>query len=181
MLSIIRVKASIQIFYNNLNFSTMPKLSSKSSNQLIIVNKKARYNYFIEKTLEAGIVLEGWELKSIRVGKIQIQDSFVTIKNGTASTQGILINPLASASSHVQPTPSRSRKLLLHRKEIDQLQGATEKKGKTIVVVSLYWKKNLVKIEIGIGRGKKLYDKREDEKTKDWKIQQGRILKYNTR
>ena len=139
------------------------------------------FNYFIEKTLEAGIVLEGWELKSIRAGKIQIQDSFVTIKAKIASTQGILINPLSSASSHIQPNPSRSRKLLLHQKEIDQLRGAIEKKGKTIVIISLYWKKNLVKIEIGIGRGKKLFDKRQDDKAKDWKIQQSRILKHNIR
>ena len=157
----------------------MSKLGSQSSKRLIIVNKKAKFNYFIEKTLEAGVVLEGWELKSIRAGKIQIQDSFVTIRARAASTQGILINPLAYASSHIHPTPSRSRKLLLHRKEIDQLKGAIEKKGKTIVIISLYWKKNLVKIEIGIGRGKKLFDKRQDEKAKDWKIQQGRILKHN--
>ena len=157
----------------------MSKLGSQPANCLIIVNKKAKFNYFIEKTMEAGIVLEGWELKSIRAGKIQIQDSFVTIKTRVASTQGILINPLNSASTHIQPTPSRSRKLLLHRKEIDQLRGAIEKKGKTIVIISLYWKKNLVKIEIGIGRGKKLFDKRQDEKAKDWKIQQGRILKHN--
>ena len=159
----------------------MSKLGSQSSKRLIIVNKKAKFNYFIEKTLEAGVVLEGWELKSIRAGKIQIQDSFVTIKARVVSTQGILINPLTSASSHIQPTPSRSRKLLLHRKEIDQLKGAIEKKGKTIVIISLYWKKNLVKIEIGVGRGKKLFDKRQDEKAKDWKIQQGRILKHNIR
>lgn len=159
----------------------MSKLDSQSPNRLIIVNKKARFNYFIEKTLEAGIVLEGWELKSIRAGKIQIQDSFVTIKAKIASTQGILINPLSSASSHIQPNPSRSRKLLLHQKEIDQLRGAIEKKGKTIVIISLYWKKNLVKIEIGIGRGKKLFDKRQDDKAKDWKIQQSRILKHNIR
>ena len=159
----------------------MSKLDSQSPNRLIIVNKKARFNYFIEKTLEAGIVLEGWELKSIRAGKIQIQDSFVTIKAKIVSTQGILINPLSSASSHIQPTPSRSRKLLLHQKEIDQLRGAIEKKGKTIVIISLYWKKNLVKIEIGIGRGKKLFDKRQDDKAKDWKIQQSRILKHNIR
>ena len=157
----------------------MSKLGSQPANRLIIVNKKAKFNYFIEKTMEAGIVLEGWELKSIRAGKIQIQDSFVTIKTRVASTQGILINPLNSASTHIQPTPSRSRKLLLHRKEIDQLRGAIEKKGKTIVIISLYWKKNLVKIEIGIGRGKKLFDKRQDERAKDWKIQQGRILKHN--
>ena len=159
----------------------MSKLGSQSSKRLIIVNKKAKFNYFIEKTLEAGVVLEGWELKSIRAGKVQIQDSFVTIRARDASTQGILINPLASASSHIQPTPSRSRKLLLHRKEIDQLKGAIEKKGKTIVIISLYWKKNLVKIEIGVGRGKKLFDKRQDEKAKDWKIQQSRILKHNLR
>ena len=159
----------------------MSKLGSQTAIRPIIVNKKAKFNYFIEKTLEAGIVLEGWELKSIRAGKIQIQDSFVTIKTGIASTQGILINPLSSASSHIQPTPSRSRKLLLHQKEIDQLRGAIEKKGKTIVIISLYWKKNLVKIEIGIGRGKKLFDKRQDDKAKDWKIQQSRILKQNIR
>ena len=159
----------------------MSKLGSQTAIRPIIVNKKAKFNYFIEKTLEAGIVLEGWELKSIRAGKIQIQDSFVTIRARIASTQGILITPLSSASSHIQPTPSRSRKLLLHQKEIDQLRGAIEKKGKTIVIISLYWKKNLVKIEIGIGRGKKLFDKRQDDKAKDWKIQQSRILKHNIR
>lgn len=159
----------------------MTKSSSKLINHAIILNKKARYNYFIEKTYEAGIVLEGWELKSIRAGKIQIQDSFVTIRGNLANTQGILINPLSSASTHIQPTPSRSRRLLLHRKELDQLRGAVDKKGKTIVIMSLYWKRNLVKVEIGVGKGKKLYDKREDEKARDWKLQQGRILKYNTR
>ena len=143
----------------------------------IIVNKKARHDYHIDERFEAGLVLEGWEVKSLRAGKVQLRDAYVLLQHDEAFLFGALINPLPSASTHVEPNPQRSRKLLLHRKEIDRLKGAVERKGLTIVALALYWKRGRVKAELGIGRGKKQHDKRASEKARDWQREKSRMLK----
>lgn len=143
----------------------------------IVTNKKARHDYFIEDRFEAGIALEGWEVKSLRAGKVQIVDSYVFIKEGEAFVSNILITPLATASTHIQPEPTRVRKLLLHRHEIDRLRGAVDRKGYTLLALSLYWKKGKVKIEVALGKGKQKQDKRASEKERDWKREKERLLK----
>lgn len=144
---------------------------------LIASNKKARHDYTIERTFEAGIVLEGWEVKSIRAGKIQVTDSYVVIKKGEAWLLGSHIHPLVSASTHIIADPDRSRKLLLHKLELDRLIGLVEQKGYTLVALSLYWKNNKVKAEIALAKGKKTYDKRATLKEKDWQRQKQRMFK----
>ena len=155
------------------------KPKNSTSNSIIAVNKKARFDYSIEKTFEAGLILQGWEVKSLRAKKIQIRDSYITFEKNSAKAIGLLINPLQSASTHIQVTPSRSRLILLHKKEIDTLRGLVERKGMTIVVLSIYWKKNHIKLELGVGKGKKLYDKRAAEKAKDWAREKNRLVKLN--
>ncbi len=149
----------------------------KASPGSIVQNKKARFDYLIEERFEAGIVLEGWELKSLRAGKIQIRDTYVHLKNGEAFLINVQITPLPSASTHVSPEPQRMRKLLLNRREIDHLQGAVERQGMTVVALSMYWKNGRVKAEIGLARGKKQHDKRATEKERDWQREKSRLLK----
>ncbi len=144
---------------------------------VITVNKKALHDYHIEERLEAGIVLEGWEVKALRAGKVQLRDSYVIIKNGEAWLLGALINPLPTASTHIHPDPQRTRKLLLHKDEINRLIGAIERKGYTVVALSLYWKNGKVKVEIGLAKGKKLHDKRAAERDRDWAREKQRLLK----
>lgn len=143
----------------------------------IALNKKALHDYFIEEQFEAGIVLEGWEVKSLRAGRAQIKESYVTIKDGEAWLFGAHFSPLPAASTHIQPDPRRTRKLLLHRRELAKLIGAVERKGYTLVPISLYWKRGLAKIKIGLAKGKKLYDKRAAERERDWQREKQRILK----
>jgi SsrA-binding protein len=143
----------------------------------IVSNKKARHDFFIEDRFEAGIVLEGWEVKSLRAGKVQIIDSYVFIKNGEAWVTNILITPLQTASTHIHPEANRIRKLLLHRQELDRLIGAVERKGYTLLALSLYWKHGRVKAEIGLAKGKQTHDKRATEKDRDWKREKERIMK----
>ncbi len=143
----------------------------------IVTNKKARHDFFIEDRFEAGIVLEGWEVKSLRAGKVQIIDSYVFIKNGEAWVTNVLITPLQTASTHIHPESNRTRKLLLHRQELDRLIGAVERKGYTLLALSLYWKHGRVKAEIGLAKGKQTHDKRATEKERDWKREKERILK----
>ncbi len=143
----------------------------------IVTNKKARHDYFIEDRFEAGIALEGWEVKSLRAGKVQIVDSYVFIKNGEAWITNAIITPLQTASTHIHPEPNRTRKLLLHRQELDRLIGAVERKGYTLVALSLYWKHGRVKAEIGLAKGKATHDKRATEKERDWKREKERLLK----
>ena len=143
------------------------KKGGKASPGSIAQNKKARFDYHIEQTQEAGLMLEGWEVKSLRAGKVQLRDAYVLLKNGEAYLHGTHITPLSSASTHVTTNSQRMRKLLLNRRELDQLQGAVERRGMTIVATALYWKNNRVKVEIGIAQGKKQHDKREDSKEKD--------------
>lgn len=148
-----------------------------SNNSTIAQNKKARHEYFIEETFEAGIVLHGWEVKSLRAGKAQLRDSYVIIKNGEAFLLGTLISPLQTVSTHFIPDPTRTRKLLLHRAQLSKLIGAVERKGYTIVPLQMYWSKGLAKCEIGLAKGKQDHDKRETEKNRDWQRDKQRILK----
>jgi len=143
----------------------------------IAQNRKARHDYHIEGRYEAGLVLEGWEVKALRAGKGQLRDAYVVFKNGEAFLFGAQISPLASASTHVNPEPQRSRKLLLNRLEIDRLIGAVERKGMTIVALGLYWKNGRVKVELGLAQGKKQHDKRASEKARDWQREKSRLLK----
>ena len=150
---------------------------AKSSSATIVVNKRARHDYFIEERLEAGLVLEGWEVKSLREGKVQLVDSYVFIKNGEAFMTGALITPLLTASTHIRPDNQRIRKLLLNRSEINRLIGAVERKGYTLVALSLYWKQGRAKLELGLGKGKAEYDKRASNKDRDWQREKARIMK----
>ncbi|GAB4358506.1 MAG: SsrA-binding protein SmpB [Gammaproteobacteria bacterium] len=143
----------------------------------IALNKKARHDFFIEERFEAGIALEGWEVKSLRAGRVQLKESYVLIKGGEAWLFGAHISPLATASTHIQPDPLRTRKLLLHRKELDTLIGAVERRGYTLVPLALYWKRGRAKLEIGLAKGKKQHDKRAVEKERDWQRERQRILK----
>ena len=143
----------------------------------IALNKKARHDYFIEERFEAGIALEGWEVKSLRAGRVQIQDSYVLVKDSEAFLFGALITPLPTASTHIHPEPQRTRKLLLHRRELNKLIGAVERRGYTLVPTAMYWKHGRAKVEIGLARGKQAHDKRAAVKERDWQRQKQRILK----
>lgn len=145
----------------------------------IALNKRARFEYQLEERLEAGIALEGWEVKALRDGRVQFADSYVLLKDGEAFLFGCQINPLQTASTHVSPDPLRTRKLLLHRNEIDRLVGAVERKGKTVVPTAMYWAKGRAKVEIGIATGKKQHDKRRTERDRDWERQKARIMKHS--
>ena len=144
----------------------------------IALNKKARHDYFIDERYEAGLALEGWEVKSLRAGKVQIIDSYILLKNNEAYLFGALITPLPTVSTHFKPDPQRNRKLLLHREEINKLIGAVERKGFTLIPTALYWKKGKVKLEIGVARGKKAHDKRETQKERDWERQKARLMRH---
>ncbi|CAG0905723.1 unnamed protein product [Cyprideis torosa] len=154
----------------------MSKQKKKSPGS-IAANRRARFEFQIDQTHEAGIVLEGWEVKSIRDGRIQITDSFVQIDKNEAYLHGATITPLLSASTHIHPDATRPRKLLLHRYELDRLIGAVERKGYAIVAMSMYWKMGNVKLEIGLGKGKKAHDKRATSKDRDWERQKERLMK----
>jgi SsrA-binding protein len=143
----------------------------------IAVNKKARFDYSIEDTFQAGLVLEGWEVKSLREGRAQITESYVHVRNGEAWLLGAQITPLGTVSTHIRPDPTRTRKLLLNRHELDRLIGAVERKGYTLVPLNLHWSKGRAKLEIGLAKGKKSHDKRATEKDRDWKRQKGRLMK----
>ncbi|MEN8176659.1 MAG: SsrA-binding protein SmpB [Pseudomonadota bacterium] len=143
----------------------------------IALNKKAGHDYFIEERHEAGIVLEGWEVKSLRAGRINLTESYVTVKDGEAFLFGCHITPLPTASTHIHPDPTRTRKLLMHRSELNKLIGLTERKGYTLVPTAMYWKKGRAKLEVGLAKGKKLHDKRASEKERDWKREKERLFK----
>ncbi len=143
----------------------------------IAVNKRARFEYHIEERLEAGIALEGWEVKSLREGRVQFADSYVLLKDNEAFLFGCLINPLPTASTHITPDPLRTRKLLLHRREIDRLLGAVDRRGYSVIPTAMYWSRGKVKVEIGMAKGKRQHDKRKTEKDRDWERQKSRIMK----
>ncbi|WJW76447.1 SsrA-binding protein SmpB [Thiohalobacter sp. IOR34] len=154
------------------------KSKSASPGSTIALNKKARHDYSIEERLEAGLVLEGWEVKSLRAGKVQLVDAYVIVKDGEAWLLGCLITPLPTASTHIHPDPTRTRKLLLHREELDKLIGAVERKGYALVPLAMYWKRGRAKLEIGLAKGKKAHDKRAALKDRDWQREKARILKH---
>ena len=153
------------------------KSKKKGGGSTIAQNKKARHEYFIQENYEAGIALEGWEVKSLRAGRISLVESYVTLKGGEAFLFGAHITPLPTASTHIQPDPLRTRRLLMHRRELDRLIGMVERKGYTLVPLAVYWKNSRVKLDIGLGKGKKLHDKRATDKDRDWQRDKQRIMK----
>ena len=153
----------------------------KPADTTIVANKKARHDYFIEDTFEAGIALQGWEVKSLRQKKVQLVDSYVLIKDGEAWLLGSLITPLVAASSHVVAEPDRTRKLLLHHKELARLYSATQEKGQTCVCTKMYWKGHLVKCQIALAKGKQSHDKRATIKNREWAIDKQRIVRHHNR
>ena len=162
---------------NEKDNSTVMKKKSKSTKSRIADNKKARHDYFIEKTIEAGLQLEGWEVKSLRTGQTQLREGYVNLKNGEAWLIGAHISPLKTTSTHIKADPTRSRKLLLNRSELDHLAGAVERKGFTLIPLNFHWKRGKIKLEIGLGKGKKQHDKRQTIKERDWSRQKSRIIK----
>jgi SsrA-binding protein len=159
----------------------LPAMKTQDTLPPIAVNRKARFDYFIEERYEAGISLMGWEVKSMRAGKAQIAEAYVYVKNGEAFLFGAHINALNSASTHVDTDPTRTRKLLLNRRQLDHLIGAVERRGYTVVPLQLYWKAGRAKLEIGLAKGKKQHDKRNTEKDRDWQRDKGRIMKASRR
>ena len=155
----------------------MAKKKKTPSNQ-IAVNRKVRHDYSIEENFEAGLSLMGWEVKSLRAGRISMGESYILVKDNELWWFGGHISPLSSASTHVNTDPTRTRKLLMHRTEIDRLIGQVERKGYTLVPLSLYWKHGRVKLDIGLAKGKKSHDKRASDKERDWKRDQARIMKH---
>lgn len=151
----------------------------KTKTNSIASNKKATHDYFIEQRFEAGMVLEGWEVKSIRDGRVQLKESYVVMNNGEAWLAGAHISPLLSASTHIDPMQTRLRKLLLNRRELINLIALVTRKGYTIVPLSMYWVKGRVKLEIGSAKGKQLHDKRATSKNKDWQREKQRIMKHS--
>jgi SsrA-binding protein len=143
----------------------------------IALNKKSRHDYHLEDRFEAGLALEGWEVKSLRAGRVQLRDAYVILKDGEAWLLGGLITPLPAASTHVQPDAQRTRKLLLHRHEIARLTGAVERKGYTLIPTAMYWKRGRAKLEFALARGKKAPDKRATERERDWQREKQRLLK----
>ena len=143
----------------------------------IAQNRKAFHDYFIEEKYEAGIVLNGWEAKAIRAGRAHLAEAYVVMKNGDLYLIGCHITPLATASTHVQPDPTRTRKLLLHSEELQRLIGKVERAGYTLVPLDLHYKNGWIKLEIGLAKGKKQHDKRQAEKDREWQREQQRLLR----
>jgi len=155
------------------------KTKKGTPSSTIVLNKKAGHDFILEERFEAGLALEGWEAKALRAGKVQIRDSYILLKNSEAFLFGAVITPLQTASTHINPDPQRSRKLLLHRQELNKLIGAVERKGYSIVPTAMYWKRGRAKIEIALAKGKKQHDKRATEKNRDWQRDKQRIMKSN--
>ena len=153
----------------------------KSPDTTIAQNKKVRHDYFIEDTFEAGLVLHGWEVKSLRLKKVQLVDSYVLIKDGEAFLLGCNITPLNTASTHVIADPTRTKKLLLHSKQLAKLHVATQQKGHTCVATKLYWKGHLVKCQIALAKGKQDHDKRATVKDREWAVDKQRIVRHANR
>jgi SsrA-binding protein len=153
----------------------------KTSPAAIADNRKARHDYQLEQTFEAGLALEGWEVKSLRAGSAQLAESYVIVKNGEAWLLGAHISPLRTVSTHIKAVPDRTRKLLLHERELQKLIGAVQRKGYTIVPLNLHWSKGRVKLDIALAKGKKMYDKRETEKRRDWERQKQQLSKLGRR
>ena len=152
---------------------------AKEKDNTIVRNKRARHDYFIEEEYEAGIALEGWEVKSLREGRAQLQESYVILRQGEVFLFGAHFSPLNSVSTHVTADPTRTRKLLLHANEIARLRGAVERRGYTLIPLSLYWKHGRAKLKIALAKGKKQHDKRATIREREWNRQQHRLLKEN--
>ncbi|RKZ35293.1 MAG: SsrA-binding protein [Gammaproteobacteria bacterium] len=152
--------------------------SAPTAGKTIALNKKARHDYHIEERLEAGMALLGWEAKSLRAGRAQLKESYVVLKGGEVFLIGAHFSPLSSTSTHVRTDPVRTRKLLLHRDQINRLTGSVERRGYTLVPTALYWKRGRAKLEIGLARGKKQHDKRATEKDRDWQREKQRLRKH---
>jgi SsrA-binding protein len=153
--------------------------NKKSSPNTIALNRKARHEFSIEENFEAGLALTGWEVKSLRAGRVQMGESYVLVKDGELWWFGGHITPLTSASTHVIADPTRTRKLLMHRSEIDRLIGQVERKGYTLVPLALYWSHGRAKLDVGVAKGKKAHDKRATDKERDWKREKERVMKHN--
>lgn len=160
--------------------NTTKKDKKKSTSSTIALNKRARHEYFIEEQFEAGISLEGWEVKALRAGRASITEAYVTVKDGEIYLLGGQITPLPQASTHKHTDPTRTRKLLLHRREIDRLIGQVERAGYTLIPLAMYWKKGFAKLDIGLAKGKKQHDKRETKKQQDWERQKARIMRHSS-
>lgn len=169
---------SEQVYFAPARAFVMAKKKKTPSNQ-IAVNRKVRHDYSIEENFEAGLSLMGWEVKSLRAGRISMAESYILVKDNELWWFGGHISPLSTASTHVKTDPTRTRKLLMHRTEIDRLIGQVERKGYTLVPLALYWKHGRVKIDIGLAKGKKSHDKRASDKERDWKRDKERIMKHN--
>ena len=154
------------------------KKKTANGSKTIALNKRARFDYHIDERIEAGLSLQGWEVKSLREARVQFADSYVLLKDNEAFLFGCRIDPLPTASKHITPDPTRTRKLLLHRRQIDRITGLVERRGFTVVPTAMYWSKGKVKVEIGTAKGKKEHDKRSDQKDRDWQRQKARILKH---
>ncbi len=153
------------------------KDTKKPARNIIAVNRRARHDYFIEDSFEAGLALEGWEVKSLRAGSAQLTEAYVHVKKNEAWLVGAHFAPLKTVSTHIHADPTRTRKLLLHRQELDRLTGQVERKGFTLVPLDLHWSKGRAKLNIGLAKGKKQHDKRASKKERDWERQKARILK----
>jgi len=153
------------------------KKKKKAHGNTIALNKKSRHDFLLGERFEAGLVLEGWEVKSLRENRVQMQDSYVMLMKGEAYLIGCLITPLQTASTHKKTDPTRLRKLLLHSQELYKLIGAVERKGFTIVPTAMYWKNHRAKLEISLAKGKQDHDKRQTEKNRDWQRDKRRIMK----
>ena len=158
-----------------------PKDKDKNTGGTIALNKRARHEYHIDQRFEAGVELQGWEVKSLRAGRINFGDSYAIVIKNEIQLVGTSIPPLISASTHVVANDRRTRKLLLHRAEIDQLIGAVERKGYTLIPMAMYWKGNKVKVEIGLAKGKQAHDKRDSEKERDWQREKQRTMRAHNK
>lgn len=146
----------------------------------IVDNKKAYHDYFVEEKFEAGLALEGWEVKAIRAGRAQLKEAYVVVKNGEIVLLGAHVTPLSTASTHVHADPTRTRKLLMHREEINRLVGKVERAGYTLVPLNLHYSKGRIKLDVGLAKGKKQHDKRESERERDWNREKQRLLRDRT-
>ena len=156
-------------------------MAEDKARKLVANNKKAYHDYFIEERFEAGMVLEGWEVKSIRAGRVQLKEAYVIVRGGEIFLFGAHISPLTAASTHIKPDPTRDRKLLLNASEISKLIGKVERAGYTLVPLNLHFSKGRIICEIGLAKGKKQYDKRDAEKKRDWQREQSQLMKQNKR
>lgn len=166
---------SKSLLYN----AAMAAKKKPQSDNTIAQNKKARFEFFVEETFEAGLVLQGWEVKSLRDGKAQLSDSYVLIRDGEAWLANALITPLKTASTHIVPAPQRDRKLLLSRQELNKLIGSVERKGYTLIPLSMYWMRGLAKVKVALAKGKQSHDKRASIKDRDWQRDKARLFKNN--